>query len=385
MNAFIYLDHNATTPVDPDVLAAMLPWFTEHFGNPASTTHAAGRRAAEAIKNSRQQVAALINSEPDEIIFSSGATESANVALRGFAVAYASKGKHIVSWETEHPAVLDTLNHLKAGGYEITLLPADRSGRADVRLLEQSIRPDTVLVCVMLANNETGVINPVAEIAAVAHHHQIAVCCDATQAAGKIRIDVNELGADLLFLSAHKMYGPKGTGALYIRRKGPRISLSPILFGGGHERGLRPGTLNVPGIVGLGAAAELAAQYLWDAANKMSHLRTRLEQLILLEPDIYINGDMRNRLPNTTNLLIRGIKASDLLKHTIGLAYSFGSACSSEKEEPSHVLKAMGLSDEEAYGSIRLSLGKDTTAEQVDKAAAVLRAAISRVRAETTF
>jgi len=385
MHSLIYLDHNATTPVDPNVLAAMLPWFTVHFGNPASTTHAAGRIAAEAVNKSRQQVASFINCEPDEIIFNSGSTESANLSLRGFATAYASKGKHIVSWETEHPAVLDTLNYLKGNGYEITLLPVDRSGRADTRLLEQSIRPDTILVCVMLANNETGVINPVAEIASIAHHHQIAVCCDATQAAGKIRIDVNELGTDLLFISAHKMYGPKGTGALYIRRKGPRISLSPILFGGGHERGLRPGTLNVPGIVGIGAAAEQAEQHQWDTANKMSHLRTRLEQLISLEPDVYINGDIRNRLPNTTSLLIKGIRAADLLKHTPTLAFSFGSACSSEKQEPSHVLKAMGLSNEEAYGSIRLSLGKDTALEQVDDAATILRSAISRVRAETKF
>ena len=376
----IYLDHNATTAVDSEVLAAMMPWFAEKFGNAASTTHAAGREAAAAVSNSRKQVATLIGCEPGELLFTSGSTESANIAIRGAAAAYASKGKHIISWPTEHPAVLENLKHLSENGYQLELLPVDRSGRPDMQAYTKALSSETIMVCAMAANNETGTLFPVSEIADAAHHHGAIVCCDATQAAGKMRIDVQELGADLLFLSAHKMYGPKGSGALFVRRKNPRVTLIPILFGGGHENGLRPGTLNVPGIVGLGAAAERAMNQQWEESNRMSQLRTRLEQQITLEPEVYINGDIRNRLPNTTNLLLKGIRASDMLLQTTSLAYSFGSACSSEKQEPSHVLKAMGLTDEEIYASIRISLGKDNTAEEIDVAADVIRKTVNNLR-----
>lgn len=376
----IYLDHNATTAVDKAVLDAMLPWFNQKFGNAASKSHSPGREAADAVATGREQVASLVAAEPDEIIFTSGATEAANIAIRGAALAYHNKGKHIISWPTEHPAVLETLHHLSQNGYEVELLPVDRQGQPDLDRFEKAIRSDTILVCAMTANNETGTVFPITQISKIAHHHGAVVCADATQAAGKMRLDVNELGADLLFISAHKMYGPKGTGALYVRRKNPRVTLSPVLFGGGHEKGLRPGTLNVPGIVGMGAAAERAANNLWDECNRMSQLRTRLEQMITLEPEIFINGDIRNRLPNTTNLLIKGLRASDMLLHTTSLAYSFGSACSSEKQEPSHVLKAMGLTDEEAYASIRLSLGKDTTEAEVDAAAETIRKTIKYLR-----
>jgi cysteine desulfurase len=376
----IYLDHNATTPVSAEVLDQMLPYFSSHFGNASSTAHSMGREAAAAIATSREQVAELLGCEPGEIYFTSGATESANLSLQGVSKHYATKGKHIISWATEHPAVLDTLKYLGSTGMEVTLLSVDRSGQPDPGLLLAAIRPDTILVCAMLANNETGVIAPIRDLAAITHQHGALFCCDATQAAGKMRIDVNELGVDLLFISAHKMYGPKGTGALFVRRKNPRATLSPILFGGGHENGLRPGTLNVPGIVGLGAAAARAMNNQWDESNRMSQLRTRLEQLLTDLPGVYVNGDIRNRIPNTTNLLIKGIRASDLLKYTIPLAYSFGSACSSAKPEPSHVLKAMGLTDEEAYGSIRLSLGKDTTKAQIETAAEILVGAVGKLR-----
>jgi cysteine desulfurase len=376
----LYLDHNATTPVSPEVLEFMLPYFSGSFGNAASMTHAMGRAAAEAVSTSRDQVAGLLGSEPGEIYFTSGATEAANLAIRGVATQFASKGNHIISWETEHPSVLDTLNYLTTTGMEVTLLPVDRSGGQDPALLQSALRADTILVCTMLANNETGVIAPVRDHSLITHQHGALFCCDATQAAGKMRIDVNDLGVDLLFISAHKMYGPKGTGGLYVRRKNPRVTLAPVLFGGGHENGVRPGTLNVPGIVGLGAAAARAMDHQWDESNRMSQLRTRLEQLLTDLPGVFVNGDIRNRIPNTTNLLIKGIRASDLLKYTTSLAYSFGSACSSAKPEPSHVLKAMGLTDEEAYASIRLSLGKDTTKAQTETAAEILIEAIGKLR-----
>jgi cysteine desulfurase len=380
LSSLIYLDHNATTPVSAGVLEVMLPYFSVHFGNAASTAHQPGRIAAEAVAHSRQQVAGLLGSEPGEIYFTSGSTESANLALQGVSKYYATKGKHMISWETEHPSVLDTLNHLRSTGMEITLLPVDRSGRPDPALLQSAIRTDTILVCTMLANNETGVTAPIRELSEIAHRHGALFCCDATQGAGKMRIDVNELGADLLFISAHKMYGPKGTGALFIRRKNPRVTLAPLLFGGGHENGIRPGTLNVPCIAGLGAAAARAQANQWDEANRMSQLRTRLEQLLTDVPGVFVNGDIRNRIPNTTNLLIKDIRSSDLLKHTSQLAYSFGSACASAKPEPSHVLKAMGLTDEEAYASIRLSLGKDTTKAQIETAAEIFISAIGKLR-----
>lgn len=361
----IYLDHNSTTPVDPQVLDAMLPYFSGQFGNASSRTHAYGWVAAEAVETARREVAELLHAEPNEIIFTSGATESLNLAIRGVAAAYAVKGRHMVICSTEHKAVLDTVADLSSSGITADILPVDRSGLIDLSLLEKSIREDTILVAVMMANNETGVIQPTEAISKICRDKQTIFLSDTTQAAGKMRIDVQDNGPDLCTLSAHKIYGPKGVGALYIRRKDPRVKLIAEITGGGHERGLRSGTLNVPGIVGLGAAARLANEQLWDYGIHTSRWRTILEQQLTEDGKGTINGSIKSRLPNTTNITFPGIKAERLIHQLSDIAFSMGSACTSTLPTPSHVLKAMGLSDEEIQSSIRLSIGKNTTEAEI--------------------
>ena len=379
MKNTIYLDYNATTPVDSSVLEAMLPYFSERFGNAASNTHAYGWQASEAVKQARTQVAAFIGAIPQEVVFTSGATESINLAIKGVAEAYRAKGKHIVISATEHKAVLDTCDYLEKHGWEITRLRVNREGMIDLQELSDSVREDTILVGVMLANNETGVIHPINNIAAIAHSANAILFTDATQACGKIMVNVDDLGADLVCLSAHKLYGPKGAGALYVRRKNPRVSLVAQIHGGGHEGNLRSGTLNVPGIVGLGKACEVASSLYWEESSRLSKLRTRLEQQ-LSDIGAKINGNMKDRLPNTTNLFFPGIRASKIISRLTNISVATGSACSSALPEPSHVLLAMGLSEEDAYSSIRFSLGRFTTEEEIDK---VVEAMTQFVREES--
>lgn len=378
---YIYLDYNATTPVDKRVMDAMLPYFSEKFGNAASKTHAAGWTAARAVDESRQQIANLIDADAQEIIFTSGATEAINLAIKGVYAAYASKGKHIITYATEHKAVLDTCAFLETQGAEITYLPVNHEGLPDLSLLEKSIREDTILVCAMFANNETGVLSPIKDIAHIVHNKKSILFCDATQATGKVMVDVNEEGIDLMCLSGHKMYGPKGVGALYVRRKNPRVSLIPLIHGGGHERGLRSGTLNVTGIVGLGKACEIARDEMWNDAEKLSKLRTFLEQSMLDLGNVFVNGSIKHRLAHVTNLAIGGIKAEKLISRLPNIALAMGSACTSALPEPSHVLKAMGR-EAMADSSIRVSLGRNTTQEEVGIAIKELIEAIKQLRSE---
>ncbi len=361
----VYLDYNATTPVDEKVLEIMLPFFARHFGNAASKTHAWGWTADAAVKKARTQVAQGIGCIDQEILFTSGATEALNLAIKGVFENYRSKGQHIITVKTEHKAVLDTCERLKRYGAEITYLNVDREGLVDPDELKSLITQATVLVAVMYANNETGVIQPVKELSEITHTQNAIFLCDATQAIGKVSVNVEEEGIDLLCLSAHKLYGPKGVGALYVRRKNPRVSLVPLIHGGGHERGLRSGTLNVPGIVGLGAACELAIKELWENNSKISGLRAQLEHYLLDLPGVRINGSTRNRLYNTSNICFSGVKANTLIAQLKHIAVATGSACTSANSEPSHVLKAMGLSTEDAYSSIRFSLGKYTNADEI--------------------
>ena len=360
-----FLDYNSTTPVDSSVLEKMLPYFTDVFGNAASRSHAFGWQAEEAVKKSREQVAAFIHAEPNEIVFTSGATESINLAIKGVAEAYATKGNHIVTISTEHKAVLDTCSHLQKQGMEITVLPVLSDGTLDLSILRSAIREDTILVCVMSSNNETGLIHPMSEIAEIVHEKNSILFSDATQSCGKIRVDVNEMNADLLCLSAHKLYGPKGAGALYIRRKNPRVTLIGQIDGGGHEKNLRSGTLNVPGIVGLGESCELAGRLLWEDAARISILRSKLEQKLTAIKNVTVNGNIKSRLPNTTSLCFHGRKADEILLRLPGIALATGSACSSALPDPSHVLLSMGMSKEDALASIRFSLGRFTTEDEI--------------------
>jgi cysteine desulfurase len=381
VSSTIYLDHNSTTPVDPRVLEAMLPFFSHEFGNAASRTHRFGWYAAQAVESARERVAEWLGCETQEVIFTSGATESINTAIKGIAHAYAAKGKHIITVQTEHKAVLDTCTALQEQGYEISQLHVDREGKIDLSELRSLLRADTVLVAVMLANNETGTIQDTGAIAELVHANQSILFSDTAQAFGKLRVDVNELGIDCCCISAHKAGGPKGVGALYIRRKNPRVTVLPLLHGGGHERGIRSGTLNVPGIVALGKAAELALNETWDVATRLSAWRTRLEQYITEDDRGFINGSVKDRLPNTSSIMLRGIKADKLIMQLPDLAISTGSACSSALPEPSHVLRAMGLSNEEALSSIRISLGSTTTEAETIRARELIRAAADALRA----
>jgi cysteine desulfurase len=366
MKTPVYLDYNATTPVDPRVLEQMLPYFTEHFGNAHSKTHSYGWLAEDAVKTARAQVAQLINCDPMELVFTSGATEAVNLAIKGVYKSYHKKGKHIIALSTEHKAVLDCCEALKKEGAQITYLTVSREGLLDLQELKNALSNKTILVCAMLANNETGVIQNIEAISEIVHAAGALLLCDATQALGKMRVDVQEQGIDLMPFSAHKIYGPKGVGALYVRRKNPRVTLIACMDGGGHENGLRAGTLNVPGIVGLGAACELAENEQWEDAIHLSKLRTKLEQSLLDLGNVFVNGSQKNRLPNVSNLCLVGTKAQELISQLPKLAFSTGSACSSALPEPSHVLKAMGLDDESAYASIRLSLGKNSSEEEVN-------------------
>src|SRR3954470_10789530 len=367
MNTPIYVDYNATTPVDKRVLETMLPYFTEKFGNASSRTHAFGWIAEDAVNTARKQVADLINCIEQELVFTSGATEAINLALKGVWENYKIKGNHIITVATEHKAVLDTCQALEKKGAKITYLPVNREGLIDLDELRKALTPQTILVCVMYANNETGVIQPIQRIAESVHANNSIFMVDATQAVGKINIDVMTEHIDLMCLSAHKFYGPKGVGALYVRRKDPRVSIFPMMDGGGHERGLRSGTLNVTGIVGLGKACEIAKLEMWDDAARISRLRTKLEQHLCDLEDVYINGSTKNRLFNTTNIAFLKIRSESLINKIPTIAVSMGSACTSAIAQPSHVLKAMGLSDSESYSSIRFSLGKYTTMEEIDQ------------------
>lgn len=369
-----YFDYNATTPVDKQVLDAMLPFFSEQFGNAASTTHAFGWYAQGAVEKAREQVAAFIGAEPTEIVWTSGATESINLALKGVFEAYRSKGNHIITCVTEHKAVLDTCAYLEEQGAEITYLPVDREGRIDLEQLANSIGPKTILVALMAANNETGVLHDLEAIGTICRDKEVLFFSDTTQRAGKLPIDVQDMKLDLCCLSAHKLYGPKGAGALYVRRKGPRVNLIPVIHGGGHEQGRRSGTLNVPGIVGLGKACEIAAAEFWDNNGHISKVRAHLEHQLLDIPGLMINGSTRHRLYNTSNLYFPILKdGSKVFSHLKNhYAVSLGSACTSALAEPSHVLKAMQLSQTESENSIRFSFGKGNTINEVEKISALI-------------
>lgn len=363
----IYLDYNSTTPCDPKVVEAMLPYFTKSFGNAASKTHSFGWEAEEAVEYAREKVAELVGSETKEIIFTSGATEGANLALKGVIEAYTSKGNHIITSNIEHKAVLDSCKHLEKRGVEVTYLEADREGLISPHQVEEAIQPNTVLIAVMYANNEVGTINPIKEIAAVARKHGVLFFSDATQAVGKIAVDVNTDYIDIMTFSSHKIYGPKGIGALFVRRKNPRVRLVEQINGGGHERGMRSGTLNVPGIVGFGKAAEICAIEMQQDATKLGALRDKLERALLEAGEVFVNGSKAHRLPNVTNLSFKGVEGQALMMSiNKEIAVSSGSACTSASLEPSYVLKALGLDDELAHSSIRFSLGRFTTEEEID-------------------
>ena len=385
MKTPIYLDYNSTTPVDERVLKMMLPYFSEKFGNANSRTHAFGWVAEDAVNTAREQVANLINCTPQEIIFTSGSTEAINLAIKGVWELYQSKGNHIITVSTEHKAVLDVCKNLEKKGAQVTYLSVNREGLIDLEELKKAFTPKTIMVAVMYANNETGVMQPISKIAELVHANNSLFMCDATQAIGKINIDVEEEHIDLMCVSAHKMYGPKGVGALYVRRKNPRVSLAAQIDGGGHERGLRSGTLNVPGIVGLGKACEIARQEMWEDAARISKLRTKLEQHLCDLNNTFINGSTKHRLFNTTNITFQGIRSETLIKKIPNIAVAMGSACTSAIAEPSHVLKAMAIAEEDAYSSIRFSLGKYTTEAEIETVIEQLSVAVRELKNNPIF
>jgi cysteine desulfurase len=366
IHKFTYLDYNSTTPIDPRVLEAMLPFLKDNFAN-SSSTHYFGQTINESVNQARKQIADFINADSNELIFTSGATEAINIAIKGVAESYSSKGKHIITVSTEHKAVLDTCKDLERKGFEVTYLPVQKNGLIDLTELEQAIRPDTILVSVMHVNNETGVIQPIKEIASIVHEKGTLFMADATQAVGKIVIDVDELGIDLLCFSGHKMYAPKGIGVLFVRQRGNKVKLTPQIHGGGHEQGLRSGTLNVPGIIALAKACEIASQEMTQNQKTISVLRNELETELLKLPNTSLNGDSAKRIYNTTNICFKGQDANVLIGRMKNIAVSNGSACSSAVVEPSHVLKAMGFSDDDAFASLRFSLGKYNTLEDIEK------------------
>jgi cysteine desulfurase len=363
----VYLDNNSTTPMDPRVLEAMIPYFTEHFGNAASRTHPFGWQAEEAVDYAREQVAKLIGADSKEIIFTSGATEGDNLGIKGVYEMYASKGNHIITCTTEHKAVLDTCKHIEKLGGEVTYLEVDKEGLVNLAELEAAIKPTTILIAIMYANNEIGVIQPVRAISAIAKKHGVLVFSDAVQAVGKIPVNVSEDGIDIMAFTAHKMYGPKGIGALYVRRKNPRVKVTAQMDGGGHERGMRSGTLNVPGIVGFGKACELAREEMQKDAERLSLLRDKLETALLQIEETYVNGSRQHRLPHVSNVSFKYVEGEGLLMgFNKNIALSSGSACTSASLEPSYVLKALGLGDDLAHSSLRFGLGRFTTEEQID-------------------
>lgn len=377
----IYLDNHATTPVDPRVLERMLPYFTEHFGNAASRNHAYGWRAEEAADVARERVAELIGATGREIIFCSGATEANNLAILGAAEAYASKGKHLVTQATEHKAVLDPLRLLAKRGYSLTVLPVDAQGSVDPAAVRAAITDETILVSVMAVNNEIGTLQPVAEIGAVCKAAGVLFHTDAAQAAGRIPIAVERMGIDLLSLSGHKLYGPKGVGALYVRRRNPRVALRPLIHGGGHERGLRSGTLNVPGIVGLGEACHIAREEMAAESQRLAALRDRLwERLESRVDGISMNGHRTARHPGNLHVSFRGIEAEALIMGLREVAVSSGAACASATLEPSHVLRAIGLPEELARSSVRFGIGRFNTEAEVDRVASLVAEGVRQIR-----
>jgi cysteine desulfurase len=377
----VYLDNNATTQMDPRILEAMSPYFLKHFGNAASRSHSFGWEAEEAVDYAREQVAQLIGAESKEIIFTSGATEADNLAIKGVFEMYSAKGNHIITAVTEHKAVLDTCKHLEKLGGNITYLNVQKDGLIDVAELEKAIQPGTILISIMYANNEIGVIQPIKEIGAIAKKYGVLFFTDATQAAGKIPLDVIKDDIDLLAFSAHKIYGPKGVGALYVRRKNPRVRLAPQIDGGGHERGMRSGTLNVPGIVGFGKACELCKIEMGKDTSHIKKLRDKLESELLKLDEVYVNGSLEHRLPNVCNLSFRYADSEGLmLGFNKNIAVSSGSACSSATLEPSYVLKALGVKDDLAKAAIRFGLSRFTTEEEIDYTIDQVSATVLKLR-----
>ncbi len=375
----IYLDYSATTPVDPRVAQKMIPFLTEQFGNPASRSHAFGWEAEKAVEEAREHVAALLNADPKEIIWTSGATEGNNLAIKGAANFYKGKGKHIVTMKTEHKAVLDTVRELERQGFVATYLDPQQNGLLDLDKFKAAIRPDTVLVSVMMVNNEIGVIQPIAEIGEVCRSKGIIFHCDAVQAAGKISIDLQKLKVDLLTVTAHKVYGPKGIGALYVRRK-PRVRIEPQIHGGGHERGLRSGTLPTHQIVGMGEAFRIAKLEMATESVRIRALRDKLLNGFKDMEEVYVNGDMERRIPGNLNVSFNFVEGESLIMGIKDVAVSSGSACTSASLEPSYVLRALGRSDELAHSSIRFTIGRFTTEEEIDYAVKLLRSKIGKLR-----
>lgn len=377
----IYMDNHATTPMDPRVLEAMLPYFTEHFGNAASRNHAFGWQAEEAVEKSRKQIADLIGANAKEIVFTSGATESNNLAIKGVAEMYAERGDHIITAATEHKAVLDTTKKLEKHGYRITYLPVQQDGLIDLDMLRDAITDKTILVSIMYANNEIGVIQPIREIGRICKERGVLFHTDATQAVGKIPVNVLADNIDLMSLTGHKMYGPKGIGALYVRRKSPRVQLTAQMDGGGHERGMRSGTLNVPGIVGLGKACELCKNEMPEESKRLAYLRDKLKDRLLAELDeVFINGSMEHRLPHNLNISFAYVEGESLLMGINDVAVSSGSACTSATLEPSYVLKALGAGDDIAHSSIRFGIGRFNTEEEVDYVAEKVISVVKKLR-----
>ena len=381
LNLPVYLDHNATTACDPRVVELMLPYFTGKFGNAASRHHSFGWEAAAAVELAREQVAALIGAEPNEIIFTSGATESDNLALKGVWETFSARGNHIITSNIDHKAVLDTCKHLEKLGAEVTYLEVNPDGLIDTEMLEAAIKPTTILISLMYANNEIGTVMPVREISRISRKHGVLFFTDAAQAVGKIPVDVNQDGIDIMAFTAHKIYGPKGIGALYVRRRNPRVKLTAQMDGGGHERGMRSGTLNVPGIVGLGKACDLCLEEMSRDAVRLSRLRDKLENALLQLDETYVNGSREHRLPHVSNLSFKYVEGEGLLMAiNKDIAVSSGSACTSASLEPSYVLKALGLEDGLAHRSLRFALGRYTTEEEIDYAIGQVSKAVVRLR-----
>lgn len=377
----VYMDNHATTPLDPRVLEAMMPFLTEKFGNAASRNHKFGWEAEEAVETARKEVAALIGADPREIVFTSGATESDNLAVKGVAYMYREKGDHIITCVTEHKAILDTCKHLEKDGFRVTFLPVQQDGRIDLDELTRAITDKTILISIMAANNEVGVIQPITEIGKIARERGVLFHTDAVQAVGKIPFNVQSMNVDIASISAHKMYGPKGVGAVYVRRRNPRVLLAPLIDGGGHERGMRSGTLNVPGIVGLGKAAQICRESLAEESGQALALRERLREALFRELDeLYINGSMEHRLPGNLNLSFAYVEGESLLMGINDIAVSSGSACTSASLEPSYVLKALGVGEDLAHTSIRFGIGRFNTEEEVDYVAGRVVETVRRLR-----
>jgi cysteine desulfurase len=377
----IYMDYHATTPVDPRVFEAMKPYFTELFGNPASRNHSFGWAAEDAVEKGRKQIASLIGANSKEIVFTSGATESNNLAIKGVAQMYAERGNHIITAATEHKATLDTCKHLEKEGFRVTYLAVQANGLIDLNQLREAITDKTILISIMYANNEIGVVQPIAEIGKLAKERGVLFHTDAVQAAGKIPVNVIADNIDLLSISGHKIYGPKGVGALYVRRKGPRVQLTAQIDGGGHERGMRSGTLNVPGIVGLGEACAIAQAEMAEESKRMAYLRDKLKDRLLGALDeCYINGTMESRLPNNLNISFAFVEGESLLMGINDIAVSSGSACTSATLEPSYVLKALGAGDDLAHSSIRFGIGRFNTEEEVDYVAGKVIDVVQKLR-----